>query len=385
MFKSTSLSDWENLVKKQLKTEQIYDALKSENLESIDAKPFYDDFKNGFQNLPKIAESTFLVSKYQENLEEEVLAFLLDENVENLTEKSIFINNKNLAEHIIINDENEYFSLVDVFNNQNGELNEQLAKELLAKNFNRNICIDVSFIQNCGASIIQQLSVALAKCKELVEVFGVEILNKLIFKVAIGNHFFFEISKIRALKLLFNQLSKEYNLNEIPFIFSETTLRNKTKADAENNLIRSTLEISAAMIAGCDAVFSNDFRVENNSKLSEEISFKQQIVLAYESIINVFDDAANGSYFVENCTQQLAEKSWQKFIEIENNGGYSASFSELKKEIIAHATIEHLQVQESKIKLVGSNVYPTLETTKSAEELYNSENLQAVRWSEIYE
>lgn len=385
MFQKSTLSDWETLVRKQLKTDDIYNTLNSENLEGIVVKPFLDEAEISLQTLPKVTESTYLVSKYHQNLEEDVLAFLLDENVEFLEEKSIFINNKELAEHIKIEDSNIYFSLVDVFESKTGTLNEQLAKELLAKNFSRNICIDVSFHQNCGASIVQQLAVALSKCKELVEKFGAEILNKLIFKVAIGHQYLFEIAKIRALKLLINQLSKEYDANEIPFIYAETSFRNKTSTDAENNLIRSTLEISAAMIGGADAVFSNNFRVENTTELSEEISFKQQIVLAYESIVNVFDDAANGSYFIENCTQQFATKAWKYFLQIEENGGYSAYFQIINIEIVAQAKEEHQWVKDEKIKLVGCNIYPKQETKKSIEELYNSEELRAVRWSEIYE
>ncbi|MFC6267962.1 methylmalonyl-CoA mutase family protein [Frigoriflavimonas asaccharolytica] len=385
MFQENTLLDWENLVKKQLKTEDIYSVLNAENLEGVEIHPFQDQIEYPMQNLPKVAESTYLVSKYHQNLEEDVLAFLLEENVEFLSDKSIFINNKDLAEHIKLEDDNKYYSLVDVFEIENGVLNVQLAKELLAKDFKRNICIDVSFTQNCGASIVQQLAIALSKCKELVENFGTGIFNKLIFKIAVGSNYLFEIAKIRALKLLFNQLSKEYNLNEIPFIFAETSIRNKTKSDAENNLIRSTLEISSAMIGGADAVFSNDFRIENNTDLSEEISFKQQIVLAYESIVNVFDDAANGSYFIEDCTQQFAEKSWKKFIQIEKEGGYSCYYQNLKVEILAHAKSEHLWVEEGKIKLVGFNIYPKKETIKSVEDLYQTENLKAVRWSEIYE
>lgn len=385
MFQQTSLSDWESLVKKQLKTEDIYASLHAENLENVVVKPFQDQVEKPLQNLPKFAESTYLVSKYHENLEEDVLAFLLDENVEYLSGKSIFINNVELAEYIKLEEENQYYCLVDVFETETGILKEQLAKELLAKDFNRNICIDMAFLQNCGASIIQQVSVALAKCKELVENFGADILNKIIFRVAIGSHYLFEIAKIRALKLLFNQFSKEYDENEIPFIYGETSFRNKTKTDAENNLIRSTLELSSAMIGGADAVFSNDFRIENNTDLSEEISFKQQIVLAYESIVNVFDDSANGSYFIEDCTHQFAEKAWDYFLKIEENGGFSAYFETIKNEIVAHAKSEHLWVEEGKIKLVGCNMYPKLETTKSVEELYQSGNLKPVRWSEIYE
>jgi len=203
MFEKVSLQDWENLVKKQLKTDNIYTILSKENLENLSVKPYYDTVENPLPNLPKVEESTHLVAKYHESAEENVFAFLLDKNVQDLTEKAIFVNNADLAEHISTEETSRYFSLIDIFSDENGEINEQLGKELLAKNFERNICVNISLHQNAGASIIQQLSIALGKAKELVEIFGAEILSKLVFKIAIGSNYFFEIAKIRALKLLF--------------------------------------------------------------------------------------------------------------------------------------------------------------------------------------
>ena len=385
MFATVTLQDWENLVKKQLKTDDIYAILSKENLEGITVKPYYDKSTENLKNLPKVEESTHLVAKYQEGLEEDAYAFLLNNNVEKLYDKTIFVANEDLAGHITLSEENRYFSLIDVF--ENSEMNSQLAEELLSKNFERNICVDASLYQNAGASITQQLTFSLGKAKDLTEVFGAEILNKLVFKFAIGANYFFEIAKIRAFKMLFNQFSKEFNLDLIPYIFAETSLRNKAKNDEENNLIRSTLEIAAAMIAGSDAVFANDFKVQNSNTLSEEISFKQQVVLAYESIINVFEDAANGSYYVEEITHQLAEKAWKLFLELENSGGFVENLKSGKiAEIIYNQAIaEQNWVEEGKIKLIGVNLYPKLEKTKSVEQLYNAKEIKPVRWAEMFE
>ena len=385
MFATVTLQDWENLVKKQLKTDDIYAILSKENLEGISVKPYYDKSPENLKNLPKVEESTHLVAKYQEGLEEDAYAFLLNNNVEKLSDKTIFVANEDLAGHITMSDENRYFSLIDVF--ENNEINSQLAEELLSKNFERNICVDASLYQNAGASITQQLTFSLGKAKELAEVFGAEILNKLVFKFAIGANYFFEIAKIRAFKMLFNQFSKEFNLDLIPYIFAETSLRNKAKNDEENNLIRSTLEIAAAMIAGSDAVFANDFKVQNSTELSEEISFKQQVVLAYESIINVFEDAANGSYYVEEITHQLAENAWKLFLDLENSGGFVENLKSGKiAEIIYNQAIaEQNWVEEGKIKLIGVNLYPKLEKTKSVEQLYNAKEIKAVRLAEMFE
>ena len=385
MFATVTLQDWENLVKKQLKTDDIYAILSKENLEGISVKPYYDKSPDNLKNLPKVEESTHLVAKYQEGLEEDAYAFLLNNNVEKLSDKTIFVANEDLAGHITMSDENKYFSLIDVF--ENNEINKQLAEELLSKNFERNICVDASLYQNAGASITQQLTFSLGKAKDLAEVFGAEILNKLVFKFAIGANYFFEIAKIRAFKMLFNQFSKEFNLDLVPYVFAETSLRNKAKNDEENNLIRSTLEIAAAMIAGSDAVFANDFKVQNSNTLSEEISFKQQVVLAYESIINVFEDAANGSYYVEEITHQLAEKAWKLFVELDNSGSFSENLKSGKiAEIIYNQAIaEQNWVEEGKIKLIGVNLYPKLEKTKSVEQLYNAKEIKAVRLAEMFE
>ena len=382
-----NFEDWEQLVKKQLKTDNIYEILSKDNLENITVKPYY---QNNLETkiLPKVEESTHLVAEYQVGLEEQAFAFLLNENVEGLEEKAIFINNPDLAEHILTEESNRYFSLIDVFSDdKKAEINEQLAGELLSKSFERQICIDVSLYQNAGASIIQQLAFALAKCKELVEKFGVEILEKLVFRFAIGSNYFFEIAKIRAFKYLFNQLSKEFDKDLVPYIFAETSFRNKAKNDADNNLIRSTLELASAMIGGADAVFSNDYKFEDSSELSKEISFKQQIVLAYESIINVFEDATSGSYFVEDVTQQFAEKSWKFFLEIEEKGGYLEALKsgEIQKMIFEQAVKEQSWVEEGKIKLIGVNLYPKLEIKKSIEALYNSDEIKAVRLAEMFE
>lgn len=387
MSNSETFSSWENLVKKQLKTEDIYPILKKENLEGIDVKPFYNSIQKPMANLPKVEESTHLVATYHESLEDDVFAFLLNENVENLVEKTIFVNNKDLAEHISPQDEDQYFSLIDVFDENNAEINDQLVKELLAKAFKRNICVDVSLHQNAGAAIYQQLGIALAKTKELIEVYGSEIINKLIFRIAVGGNYFFEMAKIRAFKLVFNQLSKEYDLDDIPYIFAETSLRNKAISDNENNLIRSTLELASAMIGGADAVYSTNYLVEKSTDISEEISFKQQIVLAYESIINVFEDASNNSYYVEDITQQIAEKSWAFFVEIEENGGYLESLKQgiIQKNIYDHAVEEQKWVEEGKIKLIGVNLYPKLDVKKSVEELYSEKEIKAVRWAEMFE
>src|SRR5690606_13869998 len=116
-------------------------------------------------------------------------------------------------------------------------------------------------------------------------------------------------------------------------------------------------------------------------------SFKQQIVLAYESIINVFDDAGKGSYYVEDITRQLAEKAWSLFLEIEEKGGYAENLrvGEIQRMIFQHAVEEQNWVAEGKIKLIGVNLYPKHEITKNAEAMYDPAVIKPVRLAEMFE
>ena len=386
-FQPVSLQEWEQTVRKQLKTEDIYSILKKENLEHLDVRPYYNSVAQPLPNLPKIEESTHLVSPFYEEWQDEAYAFLLKENVSGLEDKALFIDSQELAEHLTPEESNTYLCLVDIIDDNAGTLNEQLGKELLAKGFDRSLCVDISLHQNAGAGILHQLGIALAKTKELTEVFGAQVLDQLIFRIAAGANYFFEIAKIRAFKILFNQFSKEFGRDDIPYIFVETSLRNKSLHDEENNLIRSTLELAAGMIGGADALYSTAYKINTITPLSDEISFKQQIVLAYESIINVFEDAANGSYYVEELTRQIAEKSWAYFLETEEKGGYLAlaQKAEIQKTIYDDAVSEQKWVEEGKIKLIGVNMYPKLELKKSATELYSEYELKPVRWAEAYE
>ncbi|WKS94578.1 methylmalonyl-CoA mutase family protein [Riemerella columbina] len=382
---NTTMADWEALVKQQLKTEDIDTILRRENLEDIEVKPYYHASHRDFNLLPKVEESPHLVALYQENLEEDAYAFLIKGPIVT-ADKTLFFEDYSTFEAMSATTENKLMSLVDIFD-EKGNMNLNWGENLLKSPIPRALGVDVALYQNAGASIIQQLAIALAKAKDLIEIFGASVLERLIFKVAVGRQYFFEIAKIRALKLLFNQLSRAYQQNNIPYIFAETSLRNKTKADPENNLIRSTLELSAGMIGGADAVFARDFKVENSTPWSQEIAFKQSIVLAYESIINVFEDAAYGSYFVEDMTQQLATKAWQLFIEIEEKGSYQAMYraGEIQKMVYQHAVKEQSWIEQGKIKLVGANLYPSLDITKDKAHLYREDRLVPVRLSEIYE
>ncbi|MDQ8750542.1 methylmalonyl-CoA mutase [Elizabethkingia miricola] len=387
-FAKTNLQDWEKLVAKQLKTEDIYKVLEKENIEGLEIKPFYTLENIVPVKLPRLEENMHLVAPYNDYLLEDAYAFLIKEEPLQLQDKAFFYEDATLNTAAAKDKNNNYFCLQDIFKGiEHGEtFSPETGKALLNAEAKRKIGIDISIYQNAGASIVQQLAIALLKTKELTELYGEEVFEQVIFRVAVGSQYFLEIAKIRALKILINQLSKEYSKESTPYIFAETSLRNKSLNDPENNLIRSTLELASAMIGGADAVYANDYKLSETNSVSEEISFKQQIVLAYESIINVFEDATSGSFFVEDATKDIAERAWELFLELEKSGGYISNLEsgKIQKLVYDQAIKEQNWLDEGKIKLLGVNLYPALEAKTAPEELYNRSVIKPVRLAERY-
>ena len=126
MSNNSTFQDWENLVKKQLKVDDIYAVLQKENLENLEVKPFYNTVEKPLTNLPKVEESTHLVSFYDEKWEDDAFAFYINQNVDGLQEKTLFFDDKAYAETVVIEKSNKYISLIDVFNHKTGEIKKWL-------------------------------------------------------------------------------------------------------------------------------------------------------------------------------------------------------------------------------------------------------------------
>lgn len=389
---SDTFNDWQTLVEKQLKTQDIYAVLTKENLEDVSVKPYY----TGISESPKVLkfeESTHLVCRWYPEADENAFAFLVEDSYSGPGEKTIFVSPEIIENDFQFSPENRYFSLIDPFNDgaeggiSNYIFDKNIAERLVQMPFERPLCVDIAQPQNAGASIIQQLAIALLKISELFEILPEISLKQVVFRVAVGANYFFEIAKLRALKILLTELQKEYGKTpEIAYFFAETSHRNKTKSNPENNLIRSTLEIGAAMVAGADAVFANNYHLTQDTALVREISFKQSVVLAYESILNVFEDGATGSFAIEDLTRQFSEKAWALFADLENCGGYLANLQNgnLQKMIADHAIEEQKWVENGKIKLIGVNAYPALEVQQTVEKMYDFSTIKPVRWAEQF-
>ena len=134
-------------------------------------------------------------------------------------------------------------------------------KLLKVKNLHTNLkntqalSVNASLYQNAGATITQQLAYTLAHINEYFNL--IENFNKtIVVEVALGTNYFFEIAKLRALRVLFDSLNEIYNTQAKLHILAFPTKRNKTLYDYNTNMLRTTTECMSAIIGGADAVMN---------------------------------------------------------------------------------------------------------------------------------
>ncbi|VXC37114.1 Methylmalonyl-CoA mutase [Flavobacterium sp. 9AF] len=220
--------------------------------------------------------------------------------------------------------------------------------------------------QNAGANIIQQLAYTLAHANEYFNRinWSVESNSKTIItiEVAVGTHYFFEIAKLRALRLLFETLAKEYHPNIECHILATPTKRNKTLYDYNVNMLRTTTECMSAILGGADSVanLAYDALYHKDNEFGDRISRNQLLVLKNESYFDKVNNPADGAYYIETITEQLAEKALQLFKDIEANGGFITQLIEgtIQRKIKESATKEQELFDTGKEILLGTNKYP---------------------------
>lgn len=246
------------------------------------------------------------------------------------------------------------------------------------------LSVDVSLYQNAGATMVQQLAYALAHANEYLnhlENLGgknekAQQAHQITFNVAIGSNYFFEIAKLRALRLLWKTLASEY-MDYVPdcHIVATPTKRNKTIYDYNTNMLRTTTECMSAVLGGANTIgnLPYDAIYHKDNEFGERIARNQLLVLKHESYFNKVDNPADGAYYIENLTQQLAQKALILFKDIEVNGGFLKQLKEgsIQRKIKESAKKEQELFNKGEEVLVGTNKHPNLnDKMKNDLELY---------------
>jgi methylmalonyl-CoA mutase len=226
---------------------------------------------------------------------------------------------------------------------------------------NSIISIDSGLYQNAGANMVQQIAYSLAHANEYFNRIPI-ISQPIVFQVSVGTNYFFEIAKLRAIRILFNLIAKEYNHNLECHIIASPTKRNKTLYDYNVNMLRTTTECMSAIIGGADAVANlpYDSLYHKDNEFGDRIARNQLLVLKNESYFDKVNNPADGSYYIENLTNQLAEKALVLFKDIEANGGFLKQLNEgiIKRKIQESADKEQELFDSGKEVLLGTNKYP---------------------------
>ena len=247
------------------------------------------------------------------------------------------------------------------------------------QNLRSFISVDLGLYQNAGATIPQQLAYALAHVNEYFNHIGdkpgVSKKAKFQFLVSVGSNYFFEIAKIRALRLLFSTLSSEYGFDSSCDIISQPTRRNKTLYDYNVNLLRTTTECMSAVLGGSNSVcnMAYDAIYHKNNNFGSRIARNQLLILKHESYFEKVANPAEGSYYIETLTHEMADKALDIFKNIESGGGFVTQLKEgiIQKKISESAAKEQEEFNEGKLVLIGTNKYPNSQDRMKEElELY---------------
>ncbi len=230
-------------------------------------------------------------------------------------------------------------------------------------NLKSSLSVNADLYQNAGANSVQQLAYALAHVNEYLNHFGKKISNQITFNISIGSNYFFEIAKLRALRLLWTTVASEYfnnpqdcHINAVP------SKRNKTLYDYNTNMLRTTTECMSAILGGANTVcnLAYDAIYHKENEFGDRIARNQLLILKHESYFDKVTNPTDGSYYIEELTAQLAEKALKLFKDIEANGGFLKQLKDgtIQRKIKESAAIEQDHFNRGDITLLGTNKHP---------------------------
>lgn len=413
-FEAVSSKAWKQKIQVDLKGADYNDSLIWKTNEDINVKPFYH--ADEFEILPEVSNSKatqWNISQYivvtsaedsnlkaidainkgaesiffkitSKNINAEILfqnidlsrtsidvkcSFLSEDYIKNLLS---IVNNKTEPPKITIH--TDIIGNLAKTGNWQKNLNEDHKKFDNILNTTQHLSVDLSLYQNAGATIVQQLAYGIAHVNEYLnhlEALKNSNLNNITvtFNIAVGSNYFFEIAKTRALRQLWSTLAAEYNLKTECNIIAVPSKRNKTIYDYNVNMLRTTTECMSAVLGGANTICNlpYDALFHKSNEFGERIARNQLLVLKNESYFDKVNNPADGAYYIESLTAQLAEKALELFKNIEANGGFLSQLKAgtIQRKIKESASKEQAEFDAKKLILLGTNKHPnTLDKMK---------------------
>lgn len=234
-----------------------------------------------------------------------------------------------------------------------------------------SISISGYHMQEAGATADIELAYTLADGLEYIRT-GLstgmkidEFAPRLSFFWAIGMNHFMEIAKMRAGRMLWAKLLKQFNPKDEKSLALRTHCQTSgwslTEQDPFNNVARTTIEAAAAAFGGTQSLHTNalDEAIALPTDFSARIARNTQIFLQEETKICKTVDPWAGSYYVESLTAEIIEKAWTLIEEVETLGGMTKAIEAgiPKLRIEEAAARKQARIDSTQDIIVGVNKY----------------------------
>jgi methylmalonyl-CoA mutase len=242
-----------------------------------------------------------------------------------------------------------------------------------SKNMSKYNSISISgyHMQEAGATAEIELAYTLADGLEYIKegiAAGMDIDSfapRLSFFWAIGMNHFTEIAKLRAARMLWAKIVKNFNPKNQKSLILRTHCQTSgwslTAQDPFNNVARTTIEAMAAVFGGTQSLHTNalDEAIALPTDFSARIARNTQIFLQQETKITKTVDPWAGSYHVEQLTEDIANKAWKLIKEVEDLGGMTKAIEKgiPKLRIEEAAAKKQARIDSGKDVIVGVNKY----------------------------
>lgn len=240
-----------------------------------------------------------------------------------------------------------------------------------------SISISGYHMQEAGATADIELAYTLADGLEYIRT-GIkaglsidDFAPRLSFFWAVGMNHFMEIAKMRAARMLWAKIVKEFNpANPKSMVLrahSQTSGWSLSEQDPYNNVARTCIEAMAAVCGHTQSLHTNalDEAIALPTDFSARIARNTQVYLQDETNITRVVDPWGGSYYIEYLTEQLAKKAWELIQEVEELGGMAKAIDTgiPKMRIEEAAARKQARLDSGKDILVGVNKYQVNEKT----------------------
>ena len=245
---------------------------------------------------------------------------------------------------------------------------EYTSKNMLKFN---SISISGYHMQEAGATAAIELAYTLADGLEYLRA-GIktgmsidDFAPRLSFFWAIGMNHNMEIAKMRAGRLIWSKLVKQFNPTNSKSLALRTHCQTSgwslTEQDPFNNVSRTCIEALAAVFGGTQSLHTNalDEAIALPTDFSARIARNTQIYLQEEIGVTSFIDPFGGSYYIEKLTEELVDEAWKLIQEVEELGGMAKAIETglPKMRIEEAAARKQARIDSDKDIIVGVNRY----------------------------